>query len=268
MCQAIVKPAGFLIDKSILELAWAQNNDGAGFAVKNSNNTITIHKGFFKFKHFWKMYQHYEHLDCLIHFRYATHGTKDAENCHPFPIGDEAAMIHNGILNHFLPSALDKKSDTRILIEDFIVPAWKASKVSVHEFLTQAGTHALIESLVAHNKLACLTTTGFIIFHEILGEWSGGVWYSAGLPMPELAYSYPRMYRSGMVSVDAPFAFSNDDDEWEREWWERWTDETDNGEEIALCILCNKTGPLVHLGADMYCEQCWGEYTNLSQKES
>lgn len=258
MCQAIVKPAGLSIAKSVLQCAWNANSDGAGFAVRHEGK-VEIHKGYTKFKAFWKAYRHYEELDCLIHFRYATHGGIDIDNCHPFPIGQEAAMIHNGILSRFLPSQHEKRSDTRLLIEDFIVPSWKASGKSVHSYLTSPEIVSLIEKLIGHNKLAALTPHGFIILNEILGEWSEGVWYSAGVPMEEVRYSYGK-------ALSSTIGYKYDDD---RGWYEALydsieddhLDEEETTEDLASCAMCDTKGvPLCYVGHDTLCESCWDTY--------
>lgn len=263
MCQAIVKPAGITIEKTVLQYAWDSNSDGAGFAVRHPDHTVNIYKGFFKFKHFWKAYQHHEHLDCLIHFRYATHGTNTVDNCHPFPIGENAAMIHNGILDKFLPRATDPRSDTRVLIDDHIVPAWKASGVSVTEFLTHPSVKAMIESVIDYNKLAALTPEGFIIFNEALGEIVNGVWYSAGLPTPPVLYPSWNTHR-GRLSVSG----YEDDAAWEQAW-ERWDDleERDDLDEAdELCTICQSNLPVCQLGDDALCEDCWNLFTKPERK--
>ena len=251
MCQAIVKPAGLLIEKAVLLRAWMENNDGAGFAVKTASGTVEIHKGYTKFKAFWKAYRAHEQQDCLIHFRYATHGGIDQENCHPFPIGHEAAMIHNGILSRFLPTALETRSDTRLLIEDFIVPSWKASGESVYDYLTSPAIVSLLEKLIGYNKLAALTPQGFVILNEILGEWRGGVWYSAGFPEKSIPY-FPLVSRSA--------GYQYDDD---RGWVESVYDsiEEEEEEDCLTCAMCGVAGVrLCSVGADTLCEPCWDSY--------
>ena len=48
---------------------------------------------------------------CTIHFRYATHGTIDTDNCHPFEICGRFAVMHNGIIDT-VPIIDKARSDT------------------------------------------------------------------------------------------------------------------------------------------------------------
>lgn len=272
MCQAIVKPAGILIEKAVLLRAWESNSDGAGFAVRTESGHIDIHKGFFKFKSFWKVYKRFEHLDCLIHFRWATHGANDRENCHPFALGD-SAVIHNGILSKFLPHATDKRSDTRLFIEEYLAPAVKEAGVSTGTFLTTPWTKHFLESLIGSNKIAALTPEGFVILNETYGEHFQGVWYSAGYPEERswrsmIGFSGGQNTRSGS---NASYATGYGDDEAWEQAWENWNDDekTIPGEVSAEdvetdphCTLCECSGSrLYRIGADTVCDACWLDYT-------
>lgn len=56
---------------------------------------------------------------CILHFRYATHGSIKVENCHPF-VSDGVVMAHNGVLS--IPSTNDK-TDSQICLERVVAPA-------------------------------------------------------------------------------------------------------------------------------------------------
>lgn len=181
MCQAIVKPAGISIDKELLEQAWRDNPDGAGIAYRTSKGKVKITKGFFDYEDFLAFYERYQHFDLLIHFRYATHGSIRIENCHPFPLAQNVALIHNGVLSQHLPIVGDDRSDTRVFVEDFLIP--KLSGQDTHVELQSMSLAQDIYSNIGSSKLAVLTPTGFLIYNESLGEWADGVWWSAGKPM-------------------------------------------------------------------------------------
>jgi hypothetical protein len=55
----------------------------------------------------------------MFHARYATHGVKNEENCHPFkvPSKHDTYLAHNGILDIDIKAG-DRRSDTRIFAED------------------------------------------------------------------------------------------------------------------------------------------------------
>lgn len=275
MCQAIVKPEGLRVPEETLRNAWRDNTDGAGFAVLQDGQ-VTIYKGYFKFRKFYKAYRKFEKYPCLIHFRYATHGVHDAENCHPFKVSDDTAMIHNGILSKFLPSALEKRSDTRVLVEEHITPCVVRSGLTAYEFLNNEGVRYLIEGLIPGNKLAFLSPSGFTIYNERLGQWKDGIWYSAGFPS---AYDYGYLDRIACgrpLSIATRYADAtrfdgtdqfalNDDEEWLSQW-EKWEDEAEAGAEATLgdvCILCEQSSDrLYQIGADKLCVECWHDYTS------
>lgn len=96
MCVICVKPAGKnLPTKQDLKRMFDMNHDGCGFV----SATMNYHS--MNFEDF------YNHLivvpkkeACIIHFRWATHGSIGLANCHPFH--DEKTDVwfaHNGILS-------------------------------------------------------------------------------------------------------------------------------------------------------------------------
>jgi hypothetical protein len=185
MCQAIYKPAGVQVDKATLKRAWQENQDGAGFCyVNNEKTAVVIKKGFFKFKAFWYQYEKHAHKDVLIHFRYATHGGKVSENCHPFAIAKDAALIHNGILSGFTPLPTSTLSDTRIFCDGYLSQGLRLSGLSSYEYLSSPALRGFVETIIGStNKLAVMTPQGTVLFNEAQGEWYQGAWYSAGYPM-------------------------------------------------------------------------------------
>jgi hypothetical protein len=205
MCQAIVKPRTNNIDESVLRAAWNSNPHGAGIAYREGD-TIRLSKGFFKLRSFLRAYRQVAHLDCLIHFRFATHGSLSADNCHPFPVGRDSAMIHNGILAAYTPPPDDDRSDTRIFVNNLLNPLL-TDVTSTYRALRSVQQD--LEAHVRGNKLAFLTPDGFVIVNESWGEWQDGVWYSAGYPLSSWEYLW-----------DGPSAWEKDADE----DGDKWTD--------------------------------------------
>ena len=122
MCVALIKNKNVdLPNEDILKICFKNNPDGAGFAYCRNGNII-IRKGFFTFDGFYKALMN-ENIkkeeSALIHFRVATHGKINIENCHPFPITDKfskmtnpfsenntSVMVHNGKLNINITSSI------------------------------------------------------------------------------------------------------------------------------------------------------------------
>lgn len=239
MCQAIVKPSNVTLSKRILKAAWRDNPHSGGFAYrKPDSNSIHIDKGYFTFKTFWKAFQPYQGLDCLIHFRFATHGARTVENCHPFPLGGKAAIIHNGILSKFIPPATSPKSDTRHFVEDFLAPSLQQVE-NIRHALESPAHKTLVEALIGSSKLATLTPDGFVIHNEDLGEWHNGVWYSAGVPDTRNRYAdlYDRFFDP---TRGRRFIRTTGTDRWsdaEGDWYPE--EEEEDETEIAWpCELC------------------------------
>lgn len=185
MCQAIVKTVDGMLTREVLKRSWDANADGAGFAyVDPSTHTIVIQKGFFAFKSFYKAYRKHADKPLIIHFRWATHGEKTPQNCHPFKLADDAALMHNGILSNFTPPIGSGFSDTRHFVESYLKPAMRSTgSAESYAYLSTPELITCIESVIGiQNKLAILTPHGTIIYNEEQGEWVDGVWYSAGFP--------------------------------------------------------------------------------------
>jgi predicted glutamine amidotransferase len=172
MCLAIWKPAGKTVTKEHLTNGYNSNSDGAGIAYAHKGK-LFIDKGFFKFDDFYAVYEKVQALPCLIHFRIKTHGNINANNCHPWRVNENLALIHNGILS--LKEA-DGMSDTGVFAKYVLAPllignqnVWKTS-----------GMKWLIEEAIGTgNKIALMDNNGdFSIFNEKAGTWEAGCWFS------------------------------------------------------------------------------------------
>ena len=81
MCVLIVKRAGDkLPNDTILKMCYQANPDGCGFS------TVRAWFKTLDFQQFLRVLKKHVSVndDCLIHFRFATHGSVKKENCHPF----------------------------------------------------------------------------------------------------------------------------------------------------------------------------------------
>ena len=146
MCIIVVQPKNKKISRTTLEICYANNPDGAGYMF-SYNGRLFVRKGFFTFDSFYQAYK-LDHIDngthstFVLHFRIATHGLLDKNNCHPHRISNSLAFAHNGIFNRVkhiqakktksdsiragiifkqLPADWYKLKGLRLLVEDFFI---------------------------------------------------------------------------------------------------------------------------------------------------
>jgi hypothetical protein len=187
MCIAIYKPENIIISKETLEQCFKSNPDGAGFMYgiadcrkpslyedEDWSRELQVKKGFFTFESFWEEYEPYQNKQCVIHFRIASHGEVNIENCHPFFIADNLAFVHNGMLPGYNDHT---KNDTQQFNEDYLKPL---SNICYNDDKAGEAIKSLIEYRIGNNnKLITLDSFGnYKIYNEHKGVWDGGVWYS------------------------------------------------------------------------------------------
>jgi hypothetical protein len=176
MCIAIFKPKNKKIKEQTFRNSFIWHQDGAGFLVHDSKrNKLIVKKGFFTVEEFLEAYAPYENQSCVIHFRKATHGEKDAENCHPFLINKNLGFVHNGILSD-IRQWDKKKSDTWHFGESVFKPMIKKYNdiwmFPTFRFLVE-------ESIGKGNKFIMMNNKGDVkIFNEKIGFWDNGCWFS------------------------------------------------------------------------------------------
>ena len=229
MCLlCIKKPQGVLLKREMRE-AFRCNSDGAGFMYVRDGKII-IDKGYFGFRSFYRAFRKAERENpdshFMLHYRMATHGRKDALNCHPFEVNERVGFGHNGVMSELGNSLI---SDTADL-------CWSYFRKLPMDFLTKQKIKQIIERLAIYSgsKFAFLSADNtFHIANAESGHWSKDVWYSN--------YSY-KLY--GHVGV--------------REWYghgyrESWMEYT----ECASCGHFYKQGNMIQLGSKYYCMGCW-----------
>lgn len=119
MCVIIVKPIGKLLPSyKIIKAAWQRNSDGGGFV------TPTRYFRSLDFNEFYReLIKVKKNEPCIIHLRWATHGSVKTDNCHPFyDYETGVAFAHNGVLS-IRPQG--DMTDSETAFSNIIVPTIK-----------------------------------------------------------------------------------------------------------------------------------------------
>lgn len=173
MCLAVYKPAKVAPDWEAYREGFRSNPHGAGFAVVDGGNLL-IRKGFFTFDEFREAFAEVARKQASIHFRLATHGNKDRDNCHPFQVQPGLSVIHNGIL----PIACNVNkamSDTWHYAELILAPLAERDP----DFFTRSEMVFLGSAAISGSKFVFLRADGsHAIWNEDDGHWEGGAWWS------------------------------------------------------------------------------------------
>jgi hypothetical protein len=251
MCIAIVNTYG-TIDQATFQACWKNNPDGGGLAYVD-NEEVRIFKEMNSVDAMYREYtsiRKYNDLPMIIHFRIATSGSVDADNCHPFEVFPGLVMAHNGIIDNV--KAIAEISDTRIFIDQVLARL-------PENFLHNVGIRRLISEFIERSRLVFLNRFGvYDIINEHMGEWDNEHcnWFSnhtyTMLPTHRCQqscnnskYSYSHSYRSSFEDVDY------------------------NRDEMLTCECCGHIFHISELIYDQYwqapfCEDC---YDYLCQDE-
>jgi glutamine amidotransferase len=180
MCIAIYQSPGHRLPKEQLVQSWKSNPDGGGFAYFNESGDIIIEKdmtldGMLN-KYECAVDRYAGTSPFAVHFRIATHGAVDLDNCHPFRVSDDTALIHNGIIPVMFSSKTDPRSDTRVFADDYLrkLPA---------DWMDDECLFDMVQEYIGYSKLVILTRAGehdAYIANESQGQWSDDnkFWYS------------------------------------------------------------------------------------------
>jgi len=125
MCMLCVSPPGVTPSRDKLENSALNNPHGFGFAIAvPSENRIIVEKSMDadeSINRFLAQRAIYQDGYAMWHARFATHGSRTLENCHPFAVGhdDRTYLGHNGILSIAIPNK-DDRSDTKVFAEELL----------------------------------------------------------------------------------------------------------------------------------------------------
>lgn len=170
MCLIIASQQGKLPDEEILRQGWVDNSDGWGL-MQSDGSEVRVNKGL----HFGQLEGLIAKLNgnpYVIHYRWATHGNKNVDNCHPFKITKQLYMAHNGVINIECSNKL--MSDTWHFSKELI-----RMGVDHYAIKNKEITDAIGKLVGSNNKLTFLDAAGSVtIINEKAGHWDGDIWYS------------------------------------------------------------------------------------------
>lgn len=167
MCVIVYQPAGERLARRDAAALWKQNPDGGGIAYIHRDRVIT--RKAMTFRQWWHVYQTATKAEpespFLLHMRIATHGAIDKGNTHPFQVDKHTVLAHNGILWDCVPAKWDKRSDTRVFVDDFLSQLPKG-------WLDNPHLSMMVEAFTVGNRLMFLTVDPDLSDNVyLLGEW-------------------------------------------------------------------------------------------------
>lgn len=182
MCLLVVASPNSTPRKKDLENASCNNPHGFGFAVITPSGIVTG-RGMSSrkiIKQFLEVRKQFPGSYAMYHARFATHGVKNDDNCHPFRVPNangDTFLAHNGILDIAIQAG-DRRSDSRIFAEDTLVAMGGLTSLDdthVWEMVSKwaVGSKIAILTLDPNAKEQCY------IVNEALGHWDNhGMWWS------------------------------------------------------------------------------------------
>jgi len=237
MCLLVVSSPNATPKKSELQVASCNNPHGFGYAMIADGKIITGRGMSSKkmIKEFLELRKQYPNGWAMFHARYATHGVKNEQNCHPFQVGGrtDTYLAHNGVLDIKINNG-DKRSDTRVFAEDTLphiggVPA-----------LDDENVLKLVSKWSSGSKIAILTTDpraeyDCYIINEDAGHWdNAGNWWSNSTYKESSWHSY----WSTQADKDYAEAYKLDDETRECQFCGAFAFEDANPYYCEMCLGC------------------------------
>lgn len=173
MCIAILQRSNSEdLDWDTFERCSQRNDDGMGL-MWVENGEIKVWKSldrldlmFDKYKDLREKYN----MPIALHFRNATKGEVTLDNCHPFFVNEDMAMMHNGTLSIKVDEK--GKSDT-LEFRDHILRNMPEGWIHDSEW------RKMVNKYSGWSRFILTCSTGeFYVINEDEGYWVDNVWYS------------------------------------------------------------------------------------------
>lgn len=167
---------GSNIPESVIETALKRHPDGFGVSWREGGKLLhakyaPAHAQDFR-THLRTLDKH-AGIEYVAHFRFATHGPKDAEHAHPYiytdPEEGEVLVFHNGTIDI---RTTPQESDTEVFVRDVLAHLRSG-------WWRDPALRYLVSASVGWSRLVVMTATETVNLQESSGEWDGGIWYSS-----------------------------------------------------------------------------------------
>lgn len=189
MCNITYLPAGIPVPTDEIANAASWNQDGHGWGIAAKTGLLLTGR-YLDFDQAIATFEAtraaFPDSPAMFHSRYATHGTIDESNVHPFEVGKYAAVAHNGILpSKFHPvkgRETEAMSDTQIMAR-----YWLAGRAQTAGVWTRKERRRIARIIGKGNKLCILSVSPYLpeprgyLVNASAGHWDSltGAWFSS-----------------------------------------------------------------------------------------
>lgn len=264
MCLLLVASPNSTPKKKDLECSACNNPHGFGYAIITPDGIVTGRSMSAKklIKEFLEVRSKYPESYAMFHARYATHGVKNEENCHPFKVGgrEDTYLAHNGILDIKI-AAGDKRSDTRVFAEDML------PMIGGVKSLDDDNINTMVSDWARGSKIAIFTLDpaakyDCYIINEDAGHWDNdGIWWSNTSYLPYTPSAWTSKYFSTPAPISSDYK-QEAEDEYDCKKCGATNMEDANPYYCEICYSCYDCG-------GMYADDCmcYTPTTKISQWE-
>jgi hypothetical protein len=198
MCVILQKTIGQDIPFEALQRAALRNPHGFGVMVADRGELVATRgvceKAEKGAEEVAKALEELKDMPTLIHFRYATAGSKTLGNTHPFELlkldadGIDLQLMHNGTMSYFKDPSR-QESDTALFCESVASPLlqrWWAYVENEDELINDPALKKTLEAIVGAGVLTLMTGSGKVMkINEDYGEVYPWGWASNKNPLVE-----------------------------------------------------------------------------------
>ena len=205
------------VDK-LIDQAYESNPDGCGLMAVVDGQPI-IHKSvdFVSFINAWNGIP--DDVEVGVHFRIGTHGHLNDDNCHPFPVGSNVWLMHNGIIRG-------------ITIPD---PTWSDTKAFSHHLTGISGkdsrafhrenTQKYIKKMMGTtNKFLFMDSKGQFSFYPHQAQSGNGKFHyqETGWILEDNVYRSNNHFTLGILNYGGMALTDKEERRWGDSWKNWW----------------------------------------------